>query len=395
MKNQFKFLFAFLFAISLIGSVSALTSITNCTDLQAINDNLAEDYILANDIDCSDTINWNDGVGFISLGDYDLVTPFNGTLDGQGYSIYDLYINSSEDHVGMFEWVQSPAIIKNVHLINAEVWGSESNTGGLVGYLESGSVFNSSVIGNIYGTGRAGGLIGFAPAGSFIESCYFKGNVSADFQVGGLVAVIGGNEILNSYAIANLNSTMEFGGEVGGIVVYSFAGDGLGGNITTSYAVSQFYSLFDEDPQGLMRGESGEGRCNNAYWDKQYSGINISFCGEGKTTTEMKLSATFVNWDFEHIWGINETYTYPCLLWEDDCVRISVIPSPEPEPSGQFSETGQVIYDILDSSGAGLGLFFTFMGLSLPLLLIGLMLVALVIVIAVGIFKSLKLWRER
>jgi hypothetical protein len=43
---------------------------------------------------------------------------------------------------------------------------------------------------------------------------------------------------------------------------------------------------------------------------------------------------------------------------------------------------GQTIYDILDSSGAGLGMFFTTMGTALPLLFFALVLI--VIIIAVG-----------
>jgi len=44
------------------------TTITNVTELQAINDNLAGDYILGNNIDASATSGWNDGAGFDPIG---------------------------------------------------------------------------------------------------------------------------------------------------------------------------------------------------------------------------------------------------------------------------------------------------------------------------------------
>ena len=32
----------------------------------------------------------------------------------------------------------------------------------------------------------------------------------------------------------------------------------------------------------------------------------------------MKQQATFVNWDFDNIWGIEEGITYPFLQWQVD-----------------------------------------------------------------------------
>ena len=53
MKNKFKLLAFVFFTIFLIGNISALTSISNCTELQDMNLNLAENYQLINNIDCS------------------------------------------------------------------------------------------------------------------------------------------------------------------------------------------------------------------------------------------------------------------------------------------------------------------------------------------------------
>lgn len=60
----------------------------------------------------------------------------------------------------------------------------------------------------------------------------------------------------------------------------------------------------------------------------------------------------------------------------------------------RFSILGQTIYSLLDSSGAGIGIFFQFIGASIPILLIGIMMVALLVAIAYSIFKGINLWKE-
>ena len=65
--------------------------ITNDTQLQEMELELAAHYILVDDIDASITSAWNSGAGFSPIGDQ--ATPFMGSLEGQNYSISDLFIN--------------------------------------------------------------------------------------------------------------------------------------------------------------------------------------------------------------------------------------------------------------------------------------------------------------
>jgi hypothetical protein len=51
----------------------------------------------------------------------------------------------------------------------------------------------------------------------------------------------------------------------------------------------------------------------SCYWDKETSGTLVSALGIGKTTAEMKTKSTFIDWDFNTIWNIIETETYPWL----------------------------------------------------------------------------------
>jgi len=116
--------------------------IETCVQLQNINQNLSSYFVLNNDIDCSDTINWNDGLGFEPIGT--LLAPFNGRVDGDdgvadpinygdGFTINDLYINRIDLlDVGLFGSVQSLGVITDLGLIDVEIAGFHK-TGALVG----------------------------------------------------------------------------------------------------------------------------------------------------------------------------------------------------------------------------------------------------------------------
>ena len=81
------FFFLVIFAITF---ANAQIMITNCTELQMMQTGNASsplNYILASDIDCSSIVN------FIPIGNSSF--PFYGEINGQGYSIYNLKINTS------------------------------------------------------------------------------------------------------------------------------------------------------------------------------------------------------------------------------------------------------------------------------------------------------------
>ena len=92
-------------------------------------------YYLANDIDCS-------GFGNFEPIGTSWSNPFNGTFDGKGYKITNLYINrSSTDCVGLFGRTGSGSKITNVGLEEVNVNGS-NEVGGLAGYNEGETIEN-------------------------------------------------------------------------------------------------------------------------------------------------------------------------------------------------------------------------------------------------------------
>ena len=70
--------------------------VSDVNGLQNMNLDLAGDYTLANDIDASATSGWNGGLGFVPIGTFG--SGFSGSLDGQGFTISNLFINRSEEH---------------------------------------------------------------------------------------------------------------------------------------------------------------------------------------------------------------------------------------------------------------------------------------------------------
>lgn len=131
------------FANDGVGTIENPYQIENCNQLQQMRFLLNSHYILINDIDCSDTINWNSGEGFIPVGDPS--THFMGSLNGQDFTINNLFINRTSDYSGLFGNVDS-ANIENLMMNNASVIG-EDRTGTLVG-LAASSTFENITVSN-------------------------------------------------------------------------------------------------------------------------------------------------------------------------------------------------------------------------------------------------------
>jgi len=315
----------FLITIALIagmvgcGPRSQNLEIRDWYDLDAIRDNLGGKYTLMNDLD-STTDGYdelvsptaNGGAGWQPIGTYD--DPFTGTFDGQGYEIYDLFINRPyEDDVGLFGYVSEGGVIKNLGVVNTDVTGL-AGIGGLIGE-NAGTVSNSYSTGNVTdgGWGWVGGLIG-GNSGT-VSNSYSTSYVTGYAGVGGLVAFNDeAGTVSNSYSSANV-----IGEEiVGGLVA------GNAGIVSNSYSTG---SVTGNNNVGGLVGEN-HGTVNNSFWDIETSGQSTPDGRTGKTTAEMQDIATFsgAGWDIiavapdqtnnDYTWNIVDKQTYPFLSWQ-------------------------------------------------------------------------------
>ncbi len=140
-------------------------------------------YLLSQDIDATDTCNWNGGKGFspIGTGWY----PFTGTLEGRGYTVTGLHINRpQEKHVGLIGMLAQNGEIKNLSICNGVTEGGEC-VGGLVGSNYESTISNSSTSGSVTGISDIGGLVGDNTGA--LSNCGSAGTVSGVSSVGGLV----------------------------------------------------------------------------------------------------------------------------------------------------------------------------------------------------------------
>lgn len=202
--------------ITALGSAGSATG----TDLQGINGNLGGNYVLGDDIDASATSSWSNG--FVSIGDYS--NSFQGSFDGLGHTISNLYINRpSQDNIGLFGYAYR-ATIQNIGLTAVNINGG-NYVGGLVGYNASyGTIKNSYTTGNVNGSINSteqdrkgiGGLVGNNDG--TVENSYSTVSVTGtgNGALGGLVGVNHNNGVItNSYSSGTVSGS---GTYIGGLV---------------------------------------------------------------------------------------------------------------------------------------------------------------------------------
>ena len=283
--------------------------ITTCEELQNMKNNLSRNYYLGKDIDCSDTVKWNSGAGFVPVGNYS--NKFTGTFDGRGYKITGLFINRPTDYEGLLGCTGSGSEIKDAGLEDVDVTG-DSFVGGLVG-TNYGTITNSYSTGSVSGVyGYGGGLVG--ENDGTITNSYSAGSVSGGECYGGGLAGVNVGTINNSYSTGTVTGCLDVGGLVGhnsGTITNSYSTGSVSGNCGNCYV-------------GGLVGYNPGGTITNSYWDIETSGQSSSAGGEGKTTAEMKQQATFVDWDFLNIWDIIEEVTYPYLRWQGLPVSVRI-----------------------------------------------------------------------
>ncbi len=276
-------------------TTAVVNEIRTCEELQAMNDAPTAHYILMQNINCSQTVTWNDGAGFTGIG---LPTYFSGSLNGNGYAVHDLYMNASGGTLGFFRFLTGT--VHNLGLVNVNITGTSGYVGALAGAILSGSVVEQVyATGSVTGTAYNGGLIGRTEFGD-VRDVYSRVVVNGSSLNGGLVGLPTNNTpFTNAYATGAVNSG---------------------------------------SPSGMM-GHLGSGVFTNLFYDSQTTGASDdSGKGKPKTTLQMKNVATFTDtatvgltsaWDFvgnpnndtgnQDIWNIDPEINngYPFFNWQE------------------------------------------------------------------------------
>ena len=263
--------------------------------------------------------------------------PFSGLFDGGGHNI-NVNISTTAWHAGVFGYVSS-ATIKNLGVTGSVTRTSNDDAyvGGICGYASSTTIDNCYNTGNIsLYSSHVGGICGSALS-TTINNCYNIGNISlysfsSSVYAGGICGyVYSGTTVSNCYNIGNISaaitSSSSYSPHVGSISGY---GSGIIKNciaanttITTKQADS-----YNSTNAGRIVGTSSVGASfvtiQNCYalatmqindFTRSSQDTNSE---DGKDENILSFQSQSwieenLNWDFNDIWHIPETNSFPVL----------------------------------------------------------------------------------
>lgn len=261
--------------------------------LAYIGTNLTQNYELKRSLDFNNAnsylnseVNkslWTTGEGWVPIDE------FNGTFDGNGFAIKNLYINRpSKGNQGLFGYIPTDSEYKNLILEDVAVVG-DYNVGGLIGFARA---YDWSPSINAEIVVKQVGVTGF---------------VNGRVKVGGLVGLekgfkSSGNSLYlkNSYSHIDHDETASyFGGLIGNA-------SGHAPGYSYSFLISQNnYSL--TKPIGRNSRRTHE----SLFYNKDiYTGSSV---GTGLTTSEIQTAQTFIDagWNTD-VWELKDGQ-YPKL----------------------------------------------------------------------------------
>ena len=188
---------------------------------QVNNGNNTISATLTKDIDLSEFCHAKDGTTYTDELSWTPINWYQGTFDGNGKTISNLYINATSNYTGFFGYAYVGSI-KNITFDNARV----KNTGGynfgiLAGNAGSCIIENIKTLANcsVEGEDYVGGIAGVANGN--ISNCENRATVKGIRSLGGVVAAYSGNSITSC---ANYGVVTGSGESVGGIAGYFNSG---------------------------------------------------------------------------------------------------------------------------------------------------------------------------
>ena len=326
-------------AVSSTDVPDGYTGIYTAEDLRNIENDLKGKYILMNDIDLSSTENWIP------------IEGFKGRLNGNGHSILNLTINSSDlKYIGLFSScagsISGLTITGNIYVKGVSLY-----VGSIAGATRSGEIYGCASYVSIVFTDESsenhlntcymGGIVGCA--GGLIAGCSNWGTIQGNgyetfsygqrIYLGGIAGQMREGQILNCFnkgqlsIIGHRESTNEHkdghSGGIGGIVGdVEFSGD-----IETSYNIGKLKcSLYGENSVGSICAtgiDIEDFKIKNCYYMETSSETHVPVAGEYKSAVitafplsedDMKLQNSFGKFDFSMVWQMgNERYPYPII----------------------------------------------------------------------------------
>lgn len=274
------FLILFIFVNDIYSQVEPLDTdgdsyrnVSTIDHLKWINENTSSrsyKFELDNDIDASDTQNWDNGKGWMPIGEFRNSFPndaYHSTFEGHNYTISNLYINRPTMYdVGFIGCLADGGIIRNLNITDADITGSAS-VGIIVGRTATNFTNNNVVI----------------------DNCTTSGTVQGQYFCGGFIGSSYNNlgilEVKNSSSSANVTASIDY---AGGFISRHYSNQGYSkinncsasGNISGRYWVGGFVG----SNYCILRGTSV---INFSKFSGNVTGTGYvgGFAGENSTTT--------------------------------------------------------------------------------------------------------------
>ena len=313
--------------------------------------------------DAGDTY-WNNGAGWVPIGDSSSsFSSFAAIFEGNGRTITNLFIDSSENDIGLFGVTRSSAVIRNLEMVGVQVTGTD-NGGGLVG-SNGGTVSGCYATGKVSGDDDVGGLVGANQDDGSVSASFSTVQVTGDDRIGGLAGSNSGI-VTATYATGRVVGDSEAGGLIGGNT----------GDVNISYATGLVSGR--SAVGGLVGRNSGGGNITDSYWDSDTSGRTSGSYGQAKNTEELQLptaaSGIYQTWNVDldgdsmndDPWDFGTSSQYPVLAvdtngvggatWQEFGQQIRTSPALMPTTAlGQVTLTWSAVssaaYNLYRTSG--------------------------------------------
>lgn len=264
------------------------------------------------------------------IGKNDYGYQYRGTFDGNGKTITNLYINASQNNVGLFGYTME-GTIKNLTFEYANVTNTKTYTGILVGYANNSNLQNIKISntcqikggketggiagdfwGNAYncvnyatvqGKERVGGLLGYCTAKySSITTCANYGNVTATgTDAGGLVGYFISGTIQDCANYGDVKGTERVAGMAGYVNEGKIQNVFSYGNVSATNRTQDIGMAFGNSDNGTTEGMVAY--YSGAKLNANGQEITIKAFGNGKPSednatgfTEAQLKSGEVAW---------------------------------------------------------------------------------------------------
>lgn len=323
-------------AFAMSTSAFAVTQINDAAGLAAIANDLAGEYELAADIQLAGE--------WAPIGNND--APFTGSFNGNGHTISGLNYTTNGNWVGLFG--ASTGTIKNVRIVDANLYGNE-HVGIAVGRVFGGGVVdNVFTAGYVSGRDHAGGIAGDAgetDQEATVSNCLSMAYViGREYQAGGIVGWSKGNVTISNNIFLGEAYVGAYGGCAG---IVAFIEDGtttVTGNVNAARKLT-----------GLHEGRNTYGIVGNTYNENSHlvasdnltsaatelinrndgtvvdqTDMPVDYNGIVTSVADLKVAATYQGIGFGAAWNLS-TGNYPVLAGmtlpvEGDFIHTDVLP---------------------------------------------------------------------